>query len=209
MDRRELLLLGFGFSLAGVLPALAQGRPLTDDEKQLINAISTYNSSIQSMVGRFIQIDTDGRRIGGVFFLQRPDKINFRYNPPSHQEIVSVGRGFYVIDREQRTEYAYPQDKVPLRQFLSDHIDLMSANIVDMSQSDSYATVTLQDSTPEGTVQVALVFDKASMDLSQWVLTEPSGQEITFSLYDVQKNVTIPKSFFYIDPTYKAKQPET
>ena len=58
-------------------------------------------------------------------------------------------------------------------------------------------------------MQVALVFDKSSMDLSQWVLTEPSGQELTFSLYDVQKNVAIPKSFFYIDPTYKAKPPET
>jgi len=208
MDRRQLLLLGLSLSLSGTVPALAQGRPLSDDEKQLVKAISAYNSSIQSMVGRFTQIDTAGRRIGGVFFLQRPDKINFRYNPPSHQEIVSVGRGFYVIDRQQRTEYAYPQDKVPLRQFLSDHIDLLSADIVDMSQSDSYATITLQDSTPEGTVQVALVFDKSSMDLSQWVLTEPDGQEITFSLYDVQKNVKIPKSFFYIDPTYTSKKPD-
>ena len=209
MLRRHVLLSTFGLVLAGTMPALAAGRPLTADEKQLINAISTYNSSIKSMVGRFVQIDSDGKRIDGVFFLQRPDKINFRYNPPSRQEIVSVGRGFYVIDRQQRTEYAYPQDKVPLRQFLSDHIDLLSANIIDMSQSDSYATITLQDSTPEGTVQVALVFDKSSMDLSQWVLTEPSGQELTFSLYDVQKNVDIPKSYFYIDATYTSKPPQT
>jgi outer membrane lipoprotein-sorting protein len=208
MDRRKLLLLGFSLSLSGTLPALAQGRPLSDDEKQLINSISAYNSSIKSMVGRFIQIDTAGKRIGGVFFLQRPDKISFRYNPPSHQEIVSVGRGFYVIDRKQRTQYAYPQDKVPLRQFLSDKIDLLSANIIAVSQSDSYATITLEDSTPEGTVRVALIFDKSTLDLSQWVLTEPNGQEITFSLYDIQKNVNIPKSFFYIDPTFKSKKPD-
>jgi outer membrane lipoprotein-sorting protein len=208
MHRRSALLAGFALALGGALPAFAQARPLTDDEKQLINDISAYNSSIRTMAGRFIQIDTQGRRIEGTFYLQRPDKVRFRYNPPSREEIISVGRGFYVIDRKEKTQYAYPQDKVPLRQFLSDRIDLLSANIIDMTQSDSYATITLSDSTPEGVVQVALVFDKASKDLAQWVLTEPSGEELTFSLYDVQKNVEIPKSYFYIDSTYKSKPPD-
>jgi outer membrane lipoprotein-sorting protein len=210
MRRRSVLFAGLGLAFVGALPVLAQStRPLTDDEKALVNAISTYNSSIKTMVGRFIQIDTSGQKIEGTFYLQRPNKILFRYNPPSRQEIISVGNGFYVIDRKEKTQYAYPQDKVPLRQFLSDKIDLLSAQIIDMTQSDTYATITLQDSTPEGTVQVALIFDKTTKDLSQWVLTEPSGEEITFSLYDVQKNVDIPKSFFYIDATYTSKAPTT
>jgi len=208
MIRRDFLLLGLGFALAGTMPAFASTRPLTDDDKALINDISAYNSSIQTMVGRFIQIDTNGQTIEGTFFLQRPDKIRFRYNPPSRQEIISVGNGFYVIDRKEQTQYAYPQDKVPLRQFLSDKIDLLKANIIDMTQSASYATITLSDDTPEGTVQVALIFDKSTKDLAQWVLTEPSGQELTFSLYDVQKGVQIPKSFFYIDANYKSKPPD-
>jgi len=158
-------------------------------------------------VGRFIQISTTGEKIEGTFYLQRPDKVRFRYNPPSHEEIISVGRGFYVIDRKEQTQYAYPQDKVPLRQFLTDKIDLLSANIIDVVQSDTYATITLSDDTPEGTVQVALIFDKGTKDLAQWVLTEPSGEELTFSLYDIEKNVQIPKSFFYLDPTWKAKPP--
>ena len=207
MIRRKVLLLGLGLAFTRALPALALSRPLTDDEKQLVNAISAYNSSIKTMVGRFIQINTAGDRIEGTFYLQRPDKVRFRYNPPSHEEIISVGRGFYVIDRKEQTQYAYPQDKVPLRQFLTDKIDLLSANIIDLVQSDTYATITLSDDTPEGTVQVALIFDKGTKDLAQWVLTEPSGEELTFSLYDIEKDVQIPKSFFYIDPTWKAKPP--
>jgi len=207
MIRRNVLLLGLGLALSSALPAWAVARPLTDDEKQLIGDISSYNSAIRTMAGRFIQIDTTGAKIEGTFYLQRPDKIRFRYNPPSHEEIISVGRGFYVIDRREQTQYAYPQDKVPLRQFLTDKIDLLSANIIDVVQSDTYATITLSDDTPEGTVQVALIFDKTSKDLAQWVLTEPSGQELTFSLYDIEKNVDIPKSYFYIDPTWKSKAP--
>ena len=207
MIRRHALLLGLGLALSGTLPALALSRPLTDDEKAMINDISTYNSSVRSMVGRFIQIDTNGQRIEGTFFLQRPDKIRFRYNPPSREEIISVGRGFYVIDRKEQTQYAYPQDKVPLRQFLTDRIDLLTSNIIDVTQSDGYATITLSDDTPEGTVQVALIFDKATKDLAQWVLTQPNGQELTFSLFDIQKDVEIPRSYFYIDPSWKSKPP--
>jgi outer membrane lipoprotein-sorting protein len=53
-----------------------------------------------------------------------------------------------------------------------------------------------------------LIFDKGTKDLSQWVLTEPSGEELTFSLYDVQKGVDIPKSFFYIDASFTSKAPD-
>ena len=192
MIRRDVLLLGLGLTLSSALPAWAIARPLTDAEKQLVTDISTYNSAIKTMVGRFIQIDTTGAKIEGTFYLQRPDKVRFRYNPPSHEEIISVGRGFYVIDRKEQTQYAYPQDKVPLRQFLTDRINLLGANIIDLVQSDTYCTITLSDDTPEGTVQV---------------LTEPSGQELTFSLYDIEKNVDIPRSYFYIDSTWKAKPP--
>ncbi len=211
MIRRDALLLGLGLAvsaaLSGALPAFALNRQMTPEETQLIKDISSYNSAVQTMVGHFIQIDQQGKRDEGTFYLQRPDKIRFRYNPPSRQEIVSVGRGFYVLDRKEKTQYAYPQDKVPLRQFLSDKIDLFSSNIIDVVSSDTYLSVTLSDDTPAGIVQVALVFDIASKDLSQWVLTEPNGQQLTFSLFDVEKNVEIPKSFFYIDATYKSIDP--
>ncbi len=207
MIRRSFLALAAMFALS---PALAQEmgavqpRELTEEERQLITDINVHNSAIKTMVGRFLQIDTQGQRIEGTFFLERPGKILFRYNPPSYEQIVSVGRGFYVVDRKEKTQYAYPQDKVPLRQFLDSNIDLFRANIVAVSQSDDYFSVTLQDDTPAGIVRVALVFDTESKDLKQWTLTEPSGAELTFSLYDVQTGVDIPKSYFYIDPTFRA-----
>ena len=212
MIRRTFL--AFAAVLAA-FPALAQEqgaaqpRALTDAERQLITEINEHNSAIKTMVGRFLQIDTRGQRIEGTFFLERPGKILFRYNPPSYEQIVSVGRGFYVVDRKERTQYAYPQDKVPLRQFLDSEIDLFKANIVAISQSDDYLSLTLQDDTPAGIVQVALVFDLASKDLKQWVLTEPSGNQLTFSLFDVEKDVEIPRTFFSIDATYRNVDPIT
>ena len=205
MNRRSLLAALAMTVLAG--PAFAQDqqpRQMTPEEIQLINAINIHNTTVRTMVGRFLQIDTQGQRIEGTFYLERPGKILFRYNPPSFEQIVSVGKGFYVVDRKAQTQYAYPQDKVPLRQFLDENIDLFRANIVALSQSADYFTVTLQDDTPAGVLRVALVFDKETKDLRQWTLTQPSGAELTFSLFDVEFNVDIPKSYFYIDPTFKS-----
>jgi len=206
MHRRTLLAAAAAIALLPAVPALAQ-RALTAEEEQIIRDIGTYNSSIKTMAGRFLQIDTNGERIEGTFFLERPGKIRFRYNPPSKEEIISVGRGFYVINREERTQYAYPQNRVPLRQFLTDEIDFFKTNLIDFTNADGYATVTIADETPAGLVQVSLVFDNTTLDLVQWTLIEPSGSELTFSAFDVQKNVEIPRGYFYIDPTYTAVDP--
>jgi outer membrane lipoprotein-sorting protein len=182
-------------------PALAQEEPRqqTPEEITMINAISAHNSAIRTMTGRFNQIDTQGYRAEGVFYLERPGKIRFRYDPPSRQEIMSIGQGFYVIDRKEKTQYAYPQDKVPLRQFLDSEIDLLHAGLVAIDQSADYLDLTLQDETPAGTVRIALIFDKTTQELVQWVLTSPDGSELTFSLYDVEKDVEIPASYFYLN----------
>jgi outer membrane lipoprotein-sorting protein len=204
MLRRTFIALAAVTALAAPAFAQAEPRTLTDAERQLINEINAHNSGVRTMVGRFLQIDTQGSRIEGTFFIERPGKVLFRYNPPSYEQIVSVGRGFYVVDRKEKTQYAYPQDKVPLRQFLDENIDLFTANLVAIAQSDDYVSLTLQDDTPRGVVRVALVFDTESKDLKQWTLTEPSGNELTFSLYDVEYGVEIPRAYFYIDPTFRA-----
>ena len=208
MIRRDALLLGLSAAFALGVPARALDRALTPEEQQLIADIGTHNSAIRSMVGRFLQIDTNGGRTEGTFFLERPDKIAFRYAPPSREEIVSIGRGFYVLNRRDETYYAYPQDSIPLRQFLGDEINLLNANVVDVTSSDGYMAITVIDETVAGTVQVSLIFDTDTLELAQWSLVEPSGAELTFSLYDVEKNVEIPRAFFSIPATYKPMEPQ-
>ncbi|MDB5540881.1 MAG: hypothetical protein JWQ89_2608, partial [Devosia sp.] len=42
-------------------PGAAEPRALTDAERQLITEINQYNSTIKTIVGRFLQIDTQGQ----------------------------------------------------------------------------------------------------------------------------------------------------
>ncbi|MEX0860333.1 MAG: hypothetical protein WD017_05305, partial [Cucumibacter sp.] len=59
---------------------------LSEADRRLINAISAHHSGIDTMVGKFSQIDEQGGRLEGVFYLDRPDKVRFRYAPPSFDE---------------------------------------------------------------------------------------------------------------------------
>ena len=200
MIRRAVLALLASSLMA--TPSLALDRMLTEEEATLIQEINSFNSAIHTMAGRFQQINSDGTRSTGLFFLERPNKIAFRYAPPSKTQIVSVGKGFFLIDREAKKVSTYPQDSVPLREFLTDDINLFSANIYDVVSTDTHLSITLVDDSPAGMVQVALIFDKGTKMLVQWTLTEPSGGELTFSVYDVETGLELPESLFYVNPFF-------
>lgn len=200
MIRRTFLFIAAVLALSS--PASALDRTLTLEEEDLIREIGTYNSAIRTMAGRFLQIDGTGNRIEGTFFLERPNKVNFRYGPPSREEIVSQGNGFYILNRQEKTKFAYPQETVPLRQFLGDQINLLDANLSDVVMTDTFIAISLVDESPMGTVEVTLIFEIESKDLWQWTLTEPSGQELTFSIYDTVTDVEIPRAFFSIPANF-------
>jgi outer membrane lipoprotein-sorting protein len=213
----QAILIAFAVLLFAQAPARALDRQLTEREITLINEISQHHTDIRTMVGRFLQVNANGDRLEGVFWLARPNKIRFRYGPPSFTEIITAGSGFYVVDRREKTSTAYPQDKVPLRQFLSDRIDLLAANLTDVIIFDDtpapteevpepitreLIAVSLADDTPIGVVEVTLIFETVSKDLIQWSLIEPNGGELTFSIFDTRTNVEIPRNYFSINPDF-------
>ncbi len=191
----------------GTRAAVLTNLGLSADDTALIDNISAYHSSIHTMVGKFEQIDQFGGRLEGVFYLERPDKVRFRYAPPSTEEIISTGRGFYVIDRRERTRAVYPQGQVPLRQFLKQDIDLLNTNITGVTRTDEMLALSLSDQTPIGEVEVTLIFELATNDLRQWSLTEPDGTQLTFSIYDTIKDIAIPRRYFSIDPNLTDANP--
>lgn len=175
---------------------------LTDEDRALLRRISDHHSAIETQIGRFVQVDSGGGRTEGSYYIERPNKVRFRYAPPSREEIISTGRGFYVVDKRARTSYAYPQDRVPLRQFLTDRIDLLSTNVTGLARNQDSIAVTLADDTPIGLVRVTLIFEADTLELSEWQLVEPGGATTSFAVYDSTTGVEIPPGYFYIDPTF-------
>ena len=77
------------------------------------------------MSGNFVQIGADGRRASGNFYLQKPGKVRFEYDPPSPIDIIADGSSVVVRDRRLATQDLYPLSQTPLRFLLADRIDLL------------------------------------------------------------------------------------
>lgn len=199
-----LVVMGSSLTLVHGEDRLVSKSEWTPEEIEAIALINEVNSAISTMSGEFVQIDMQGARKNGVFFISRPNRIRFKYAPPSRQDIISRGDGFFVIDHGEKTKVVYPQDKVPLRQFLTANINLFTANVSDVILTKNITAVSLFEDTQVGTVEVTLVFDRETSALVQWTLTEPRGDELTFSISNVHTQIDIPNRYFNIPLGYRS-----
>ena len=99
-------------------------RALEPEQRALIDRVNTI-SRVQTLHGKFVQVGPDGRRTEGDFYLPKPGRVRFEYNPPSPIELIADGSSVVVRDRKLATQDLYPLSQTPLRFLLADRIDLM------------------------------------------------------------------------------------
>ena len=61
------------------------------NQKAQAARVSTYLSSLQTLVGNFVQVGPDGSKTKGDFYIQKPGKLRFEYDAPSQIAIVADG----------------------------------------------------------------------------------------------------------------------
>jgi outer membrane lipoprotein-sorting protein len=156
-------------------------------QRALVDRISTYLSSVQVMSGDFVQIGPDGGRTVGKFYIQKPGKVRFEYEPPSPVELIADGSSVVVRDRKLATQDLYPLSQTPLRYLLADQIDLVrDTNLVAVSQDPSYVSVTIEErQILVGTNRLVLMFGAKDMTLRQWTVTDPQGYDTTVAVYNL------------------------
>jgi outer membrane lipoprotein-sorting protein len=170
-------------------PVAKSGEPGTFDDKQraLVAKVSNYLSGVQTLVGDFVQVGPDGRRTEGQFFIQKPGKVRFEYNPPSPVEVIADGKSVVVRDRNLATQQLWPLSQTPLRFLLSDHIDLMrDTNLVSVSADDTFVTIVIEEThTLVGTSRLMLMVGAKDFQLRQWTVTDPQGFDTTVAVYNL------------------------
>jgi outer membrane lipoprotein-sorting protein len=177
----------------------------TFDAKQqaLANKVSAYLSSIQTLTGNFVQVGPDGSRSTGDFYIQKPGKVRFQYDPPSTIAVVSDGTTMVVRDRRLATQDVYPLSQTPLRFLLSDRIDLLrDTDLVSVSGDDMYISVLIEEKQPLiGTSRLMLMLGAKDNQLKQWTVTDPQGYDTTVAISNLSTTKKIDPDIFKIDFT--------
>ena len=178
-----------------------QATAFDDKQRALLNRISLYLSSIQTMVGNFVQIGPDGGRTEGTFYLQKPGRIRFEYNPPSPIDIISDGSSVVVRDRKLATQDLYPLSETPLRYLLADRLDLLrDTDVVSVTSDDTFDSVTIeQKQVMIGTDKLMIMFDAKDLTLKQWTVTDPQGFDTTVAVYNLDTTKKPDPNLFVIN----------
>jgi outer membrane lipoprotein-sorting protein len=173
------------------------------DKRALIERVNAYLSSMNTLVGNFVQVGPDGGRVEGRFYLQKPGRVRFEYNPPSPIELIADGSSVVVRDRKLATQDVYPLSQTPLRFLVADRIDLLKdTNVVSASADDTFATVVIEEKqTLGGTHRLMLMFGARDFQLRQWTITDPQGYDTTVALYNIDAKQKPDPALFKIDYT--------
>jgi outer membrane lipoprotein-sorting protein len=179
------------------------------NQKAQAAKVSSYLSSLQTLVGNFVQVGPDGSKTKGDFYIQKPGKVRFEYDAPSPIDIVADGSSVAVRDRKLATQDIYPLSQTPLRYLLSDRIDLLKdTNVVNVTADDVFVSVTIEEKQALiGTSRLMLMIGAKDGQLKQWTVTDPQGYDTTVAVYNLDSSKKVDPGLFKIDFTNYATPP--
>ncbi|MGE0501089.1 MAG: outer-membrane lipoprotein carrier protein LolA [Rhizobiaceae bacterium] len=176
------------------LAAFAQAAP-----SPAAQVIADHFSSVRTMMGEFVQFGPKGEQTGGKFFIERPGKIRFNYEPPSAFRVISDGKSVVINNQKLRTWDLYPLSKTPLKLLLDERIDLSGGRVRNVKEEADLTTIQLADKSVFGSATIAMMFDPKSYELRQWTITDAQGKDTTVMIFNVQQGVKFDPSIFKID----------
>ena len=203
-----LAISAFGIAALAAVPGMnlvAPARAASDTAQR----IADHFSSVATMSGEFVQFGPRGEQTGGKFYIQRPGKVRFNYEPPSGYRVISDGKSVVIDNSKLNTMDLYPLSKTPLKLLLDERIDLSGKKVKSVKEEEDLTTIQLADRQFFGNSTITMMFDPKSYDLRQWTITDAQGKDTTVMIFNVKQGVKIDQDLFAIDykRNYKLNKP--
>lgn len=173
----------------GLAPPQTSQFTAAPEQIEIIQKINGYFNNLKNLEGHFLQTDADDKRKKGKFYIERPGKVRFDYSLPSRQKIISNGKYLAIEDHDLNTTDRYPLESTPFRLLLTKDVDLMrDAHIIALDAGDNVVVVTLQDKEAGNGGQIRLFFDWPTLQLKEWIISDPQGLNTRIQLAEIQLN---------------------
>jgi outer membrane lipoprotein-sorting protein len=183
---------------AALAPAVASA--LTQEEQGVLNEISGKLAGIQTMDGEFVQYNPNGDQQQGKFFIKRPGKVRFQYDPPASLSVIADGKSVLVFDKKLQTYDIWPLSQTPLRLLLQDDLNLATSDkVTRVGVAPDLVEIEMHDETKFSSGTLNLIFDRKNYELRQWTVTDQQGLQTMVALYNVETGKQLASDLFKID----------
>lgn len=188
----------------------AQKTAASDIKTPTIPQIQKYLQNLTTARARFIQTAPDGTQRIGTFYLSRPGRLRFEYDPPVKDFIVADGFFIYFYDSELGE-----QSNAPIGQTLADFLlrpDIKLSGDITVKQARQAGTlflVTLVQTDDPGAGSLTLGFEQNPLKLKKWRVVDATGAITEVELFKLQTGMKLDKSlFYYINPNKLEDNPK-
>lgn len=177
-------------------PAYAQ------NAAQEIALVENYLQGLKTAKARFLQTTLDGSQAIGTFYLSRPGKLRFEYDPPIKDFVVADGFFIYFYDSQLKE-----QSNAPIGQTMADFLlrsDLKLSgdiSVTDIKRGGDLLQLSLSQTSDPGAGTLTLGFTEEPFALKKWRVTDAQGSITEVEFFQLQTGVNLPSSLFvYSDP---------
>lgn len=211
--RRRRALIGGGAAAiaAAALPALAQtppsrrqqqvpqqaAQPLGAQDQADVARIEQYFNSIGSAQARFVQTNPNGTVSQGTFYIRRPGRLRFEYDPPSKLHIVADGTQVTLYDPATRDFSQWPIGWTAASFLVARQVQLSGdLTVLGVQRAQGLIGLTMiQTKRPQdGRIEVVLADNP--LQLRRWTVWDAKGVPVQITLADMRTGVNLSNDLF-------------
>lgn len=176
--------------------------------KDEINTAEDYLQNLGTAQARFVQTTHDGTQLVGTFFLERPGKLRFEYDPPIDDFVVADGFFIYFYDAELGEQTNAPIGQTLADFILREDIELDGDVVVkDVRRSGGYLQIKVVQAADPEAGSLILGFKEDPMRLSKWRIVDAQGLITEVELFYLKTGIKHPANLFaYADPAKDGKK---
>lgn len=184
--------------ITGLFTACDASAASNSPSAQDVKKVETYLNSLKTMRADFVQIASNGEKVEGRIYIEKPNKIRMEYNEPSN--VLIVGNGDYIVyyDKEldQITNIDY--EDIPAAAVLANtvKIDGNELKVTEFYEDPGVTKIGLQYANAGDLGPFTLVFANNPMELKQWKVVTPQAMEVSLSLYNTVVDGKLDESLF-------------
>lgn len=172
------------------------------DQAAVIAQAEAYLHNLKTGKARFLQTSSNGNQAIGTFYLSRPGKLRFEYDPPVKDFVVADGYFIYFYDGQLQE-----QSNAPIGQTMADFLlrpDLKlsgDVRVTAVKRAGDLIQISLVQASDPQAGSLTLGFTPEPFALKKWRITDAQGNITEVELFQLQTGINLTNSLFvYSDP---------
>lgn len=185
-----------------VLVTLTVGGPSHAQEakhKAIVKA-ERYLNNLTTFVADFIQTSPEGKVATGRFFLKRPGKFRWQYDPPT-PIVITAGFGLLSYQDLELDQVSHVPVDDTLAGFLArDELRLTGdVEVVTWRDEGGWLQLTLAQPNQPEQGELTLTFQSTPMELRRLDVVDATGKMTTVALQNVKRGQDLPDALFAVN----------